>query len=135
MTPSNMSKDLEDRISGLLASLAVTNQSVMNLTELSKKHETLLYGSDAQGGLVSRNVENSRILKDHDNTLERLEKSCEQVVSFMVAQVEENKAQRDSNRNLNRVVLGLAAAVFFILLLIGVSDINALHTLLSNIHW
>lgn len=132
MAPTN--KGLEDRISGLLSSMAVTNEGVMNLTKIAEKHETVLFGKDADGGLVTRGNVVYKTLQEHEVTLERLESSCEKVVTFMESQLEINKQQQVTNQTLNRVLLGLAGLVFLIMLLIGVADINALHTLLTGVH-
>lgn len=134
MTPSQLSKALEDRISGLLASLAVTNESVMNLTRIAEKHEALLYGTDNEGGMVTRGNTMKQTMDDHEKTLTRLEGSCEKVVAFMESQLEINRSQQVFNNNINRVLYGLAGLVFVILLLIGVADITALHNLLSSVH-
>lgn len=132
MTPRTVNIS-EEKISGLLASLAVTNESVMNLTKISEKHESLLYGKDSDGGLVTRGNTMAHTIEDQQRALDRLEKSCTQVVSFMESQLEINKQQQETNRVLNKVLYGLAGLVFLILLLIGVADISALHNLLSGV--
>lgn len=133
MTPNQMNRGLEDRLSGLLASMAVTNEGVMNLTKIAEKHETLLYGKDDEGGLVTRGNVVRQTLADHEATLQRLETSCQQVVNFMEAQIEVNKSQTNVIANMNKVIYTLAGTVFLILLLIGVADISALHNLLAGI--
>lgn len=125
---------LEERLSGLISQLAITNEGMMNLTKLSEKHEGILYGKDENGGLISRNGIIQRTLEDHEATLQRLETSCQQVVNFMESQVEINRSQAETNRNVSRVVFAIAGMTFLILLLIGVADISALHNLLSGIH-
>ena len=134
MAPQTISKTLEEKLTGLLASLAVANEGIMNLTKLSEKHETLLYGRDDEGGIVTRLNTNKQTLEDHDKTLSRLETSCEKVVSFMESQVEINKSTDHALANMNKVILSLAGVVFLILILIGVADITALHNLLAGIH-
>lgn len=127
------SKSLEDKISGLLASLAVTNEGLMRLTQITEKHDAILYGTDDRGGLVSRGNTNRQILETHEETLERLESSCQQVVSFMETQLEVNRNQSNAMQNLNKVIYALSATVVLILILIGIADINALHNLLGGI--
>lgn len=135
MAPSpTMSKGLEEKIVGLLAQLAVTNESVMNLAKISEKHETVIYGNDENGGLISRNNVVKQTLADHAIVLDRLEKSCQSVTEFMQQQVQVNKSQQVTNATLNRVLYGLAGLVFLILLLIGVADISALHSILGGVH-
>ncbi len=134
MAPSQLNKGLEEKISGLLSTLAVTNESVLNLTKISEKHEALLYGTDNEGGMVTRGNTVKQAVDEHEKTLTRLEGSCEKVVSFMESQVEINKSQQQFNSNINRVLYGLAGLVFVILLLIGVADITALHNLLAGVH-
>lgn len=129
----SISTGLEEKITGLLSSMAVTNEGVQSLTKIAEKHESLLYGTDEKGGLVTRGNVVQRTLDDHQMALDRLEKSCENVVNFMESQLQINKAQQETNKILNRVLYGLAGLVFMILLLIGVADISALHTLLSGI--
>lgn len=135
MTPNqSISKGLEDKISGLLASLAVTNEGMMNLTKIADKHEALLYGKDDDGGMVTRGNVVRQQLAEHEATLDRLESSCEKVVGFMEKQVEINQSTQNSLANMNKVILSLAGVVFLVLLLIGVADITALHNLLGGIH-
>lgn len=132
MTPA-ISKSLEDKITGLLASLAVTNEGVMNLTKISEKHEGLLYGKDDSGGMVTRMNVVKQTQEEHEATLQRLENSCEKVVTFMEGQVEVNKATQGALNNMNKVILALGGVVFLILILIGVADITALHNLLAGV--
>lgn len=133
MAPRTISTGLEDKITGLLSSLAVTNEGMMNLTKIAEKHDTLLYGKDEEGGLVTRGNTLKQTVADHQATLDRLEKSCENMVGFMEKQVEINQQQQTTNQQLNRVIFGLAGVVFLVLLMIGVADISALHTLLTGI--
>lgn len=134
MTQRSISSGLEDKITGLLSSLAVTNEGVMSLTKIAEKHEALLYGKDENGGLVTRGNVVRQTLEDHQASLDRLEKSCADMVSFMESQVEINRQQQATTQNINRVIYGLAGLVFLILLLIGVADIQALHNLLVGSH-
>lgn len=129
MAPSK----LEERLSGLISQLAVTNEGLLTLTRISERHENVIFGKDDEGGLVSKGNVTKRTLEEHDTALSRLETSCQQVVSFMESQVEINKAQAKTNSNLVKALFGLGIMVFLILLLIGVADISALHALLSNI--
>ncbi len=131
MAPNN--KGLEEKIIGLMSQLAITNEGIMNLTKISDKHETLLYGKDENGGMVTRGNGMQQTLEEHQVALDRLEKSCGAVVSFMEAQVEINKQQSETNRNVSRVVFAIAGMTFLILLLIGVADISALHNLLTGV--
>lgn len=132
MTPA-ISKSLEDKITGLLASLAVTNEGVMNLTKISEKHESVLYGKDDSGGMVTRINVTNKTLEEHENALQRLENSCQQVVNFMEGQVKINDSTQKTLENMNKVILALGVVVFLILILIGVADITALHNLLAGI--
>lgn len=132
MAPA-LPKSLEEKITGLLSSLAVTNEGVMNLTKLSEKHENLLYGTSDTGGIVTRLNVTKQTLEEHESTLQRLETSCQQVVNFMEGQVKINEANQKALENLNKVILALGGVVFLILILIGVADISALHNLLAGI--
>lgn len=131
MAPAN--KGLEDKISSLIAQLALTNEEILQLTKLAEKHDTLLYGANENGGMISRVNTQKQSLEDHQNLLDKLEKSCGAVVAFMEAQLQINKQQADTNKNVNRVILALAGMTFLILLLIGVADISALHNILSAV--
>lgn len=133
MTPTT--KGLEDKLAGLIAQLAVTNESMMQLNKLAEKHENVIFGTTPDGGLVSAGNTLKHTVQEHTEILDRLEKSCSDMMTFMEAQVEINKARDHSLTNLNRVVMALAGAVFIVLLLIGVADISALHTLLTGVQW
>lgn len=124
---------LEERLSGLISQLAITNEGMMNLTKVSEKHEAILYGTDENGGLVTRGNVVKRTLEEHEANMVRLETSCQQVVSFMESQVEINKSTERSLENMNKVILALGGVVFLILILIGVADITALHNLLTGV--
>lgn len=131
MAPST--RGLEDKLAGLIAQLAVTNESMMQLNKLAEKHENVIFGTTLEGGLVSAGNTLRDTVKEHGDTLARLENTCTGVASFMEGQIEINKSTQHSLDNMNKVILSLAVVVFLILILIGVADITALHNLLTGV--
>lgn len=130
---TSISPALEEKISTLLSQMAVTNNTLTSIITEVQKLSSVVYGSDVSGGIVTNVNMTQQAIQKHEDSLSRLEKSCEKVSQFMEGQLEINKAQSQTTQNLNRVVRGLAAAVVLILILIAAADIHALELLLKNL--
>lgn len=124
---------LEEKITSLISQLAITNQTLLVLAQQVQQHQSLFYGTSADGGLITERNVTRQILKEHEASLNRLEDDCNRITGFMDRQVEINKAQSDSLHLMNRVIIMIAGTVFVLLLLIGAADLHALQNLLSHI--
>lgn len=130
---SSISKGLEDKIASLVIQLATSNQTMLTIAQEVQQHNTLFYGSNTEGGLITERNVAKQMLKEHEEALKRLEDTCDRITGFMDRQVEINKSESDSLHVMNRVIILLAGALFLLLLLVGAADLHNLQLILGQL--